>query len=370
MFPDKYSEDSNNIDTVLDNILSNVKQEYDSSSNSNNNISELNDKQKNKIHKKIKRKHKLKFDDTNIDDTNFDDTNTNDDIKKLKTKRNNILSKFDISELNKGWNDKNERIIISIGENAASYKWMHEKNANIHKTIFTITSIILIVLSTILSTESILPDHSDIYAQSIIRKVIIYIITVVSILQNFLKSQEKGEKHLTYANLFGELYHDIQQQMCNYRRNRINATKYLSNCLKHYDNIVLNGPDISQYIINKFKKIFRNAEISLPGIADQIQKIEIITEPIIGNDTNEIRKKSILPFKKNTNNLDKTLEKNNNCTGHLEQIHNAFKIHGDITEMDLKEVNNIELVELRKKFLKEKSNFEYQRYLQHNLEDD
>ena len=47
-----------------------------------------------------------------------------------------VLHKADLMRLNNGWNDKNERIIISVGENAASYKWMHEKCANYHKFIY------------------------------------------------------------------------------------------------------------------------------------------------------------------------------------------------------------------------------------------
>ena len=40
------------------------------------------------------------------------------------------LSKFDILKLNNGWNEKNETYIVRIGENAASFRHMHDKTSN------------------------------------------------------------------------------------------------------------------------------------------------------------------------------------------------------------------------------------------------
>lgn len=270
-----------------------------------------------------------------------------------------IPEKLDLIALNNGWNDKNERIIISIGENAASYKWMHERSASYYKTTHKSLSIVLILFTSGLSAESVLPNDSDSSRYIIItRNVITYIITIISILQNFLKLEQMHEQHMSYAASFSKLYHEIQQQMCMYRRNRRNATKYLSETLKKYDNLVINGPTIIQNVINNFKNTFKNSSISLPDIADRIEKIEIITEPIQVSSI-ELQ---------NKDKGQKRYGRYGICN--LNQIHSAFQIHGDITDKDLEKANTIELQYLRKKFLKEKSNFEFQRYLQHTLEDD
>ena len=289
--------------------------------------------------------------------------NANNKISDI-SENNDVLHNVDLILLNNGWNDKNEQIIISIGENAASYKWMHEKAETYNKTMYKITNIILIILNTLLSAETIIPNDNENTFISILKKVVIYTVTLISVLQNFLKSQEAGEKHSVAAGAFSELYHDIQQQMCMFRRDRTNAKIYVSNCLKTYDSLIVNNPDINDSIIKKFKMTFKNSDIALPDIADKIQKIEIITEPttnIKGMTINTIESKEESKSNLHSNNL--------NCNN-LAQIHNVFQIHGDINDNDINDINGTELKQLKNKFMQQKINYEYQRFLQHSLETD
>lgn len=324
---------------------------------------------------------KFNMDDFVIEKDNSTTTRTGDDV----------LHKADLMRLNNGWNDKNERIIISVGENAASYKWMHEKCANYHKFIHKFISILLIVLSTGLTAETIFPNQSDDFIMEIIRRTIVYVVNVLTVLQTFFRSEEVGEKHLVAAGAYSSLYHDIQQQMCMFRRDRVNATKYVSECLKQYDSLVITSPDISSRILMKFKNTFKNSDIALPEIADKIQKIEIITEdPMhannlnaadVNNAGNELESDgnnlNISSF-----NLQKRIKRKGvplvltnkqssvqNCNN-LAQIHSAFQIHGDISDKDLENIDSIQLRELRNRFLQEKSDYEFQRFLQHSHEDE
>lgn len=271
-----------------------------------------------------------------------------------------VFNKTELMRLNNGWNDKNERLIISLGENAASYKWMHEKCASYNKFVYKLTNIFLIFLSTSLTAETIFPQETTcinnsldtLDTLSIIKKIFVYLVNLLSVLQSFFKSEAAGEKHLNASGSFSNLYHDIQQQMCMFRRDRINATKYVSDCLKQYDTLIINSPDINLHVVRMFKKTFKNTDISLPDIADKIQKIEIITEDV--NDKDDYKNmSSISSSKRNCNNL--------------QEIHNAFQIQGDITD---KELENINYTDLRKKFLKQKSEYEYNRFLQHSQEND
>jgi len=298
-----------------------------------------------------------------------------------------VLHKADLMRLNNGWNDKNETIIISVGENAASYKWMHEKCANHHKFTHKFLSIFLIVLSTGLTAETIFPETDD-FVLSIVKRTIIYVVNVLTVLQTFFRSEEVGEKHLVAAGAYSSLYHEIQQQMCMFRRDRINATKYVSECLKQYDSLVITSPDISSGILKKFKNTFKNSDIALPEIADKIQKIEIITEDQMNiNNINNVNDNN----NNNNNNVDITDVQSNlqkrikrkgvplvltnkqssvqNCNN-LAQIHNAFQIHGDISDRDLENIDSIQLRELRNRFLQQKSDYEFQRFLQHSHEDE
>jgi hypothetical protein len=273
-----------------------------------------------------------------------------------------LLHKAEIMSLNNGWNDKNERIIISVGENAASYKWMHERCSAYHKFVYNFMSVFLIILSTALTAETIFPSDSSILAFDITRKLMVYIVNVISVLLTFFKSEETSERHLAAANAFSNLYHDIQQQMCMFRRDRINATKYVSECLKQYDSLVINSPDITSMILKTFKKTFKNSDISLPDIADKIQKIEIISEESPMHMNIQSNDKPVITLQSQNKSI-------HNCNN-LAQIHNAFQIHGDITDRDLQNINSIELRELRNKFLKNKSDYEYKRFLEHSDEND
>lgn len=299
----------------------------------------------------------------------------NDDISLEKTdsekiinnNSNLILHKTDLILLNNGWNDKNEKLIISIGENAASYKWMHERSSNYYKNLSSVLNILLIILAIFLSAETIIPQSytEDNFGIYVSKQVLTYIITILTILQNFFKYDQLVEKHINASLQFNELYHDIQKQMCMYRRDRNNATTYISDNLKRYDSLVINNPDIVQSVTHKFKKTFKNSNIAVPDIADKIQKIEIITE------TQNVNKNN----KDNTvKNLENTKTESNSsseyCTNNLSNIYNAFQIHGDISDRDLQNVNSNELKDLKYVFNKNKTNYEYQRFLQHSNETD
>lgn len=307
-----------------------------------------------------------------IDNTKYDINDNNDSEQQTTDSTNIILHKTDLILLNNGWNDKNEKLIISIGENAASYKWMHEKSSNFYKIQSSLINIIIIILAVILTTETVLPqsylDNNNVIF--ITKQVLTYIITILSIMQNFLKSEQKSEKHLNASLLFNDLYHDIQKQMCMYRRDRVNATTYVSENLKKYDSLVINNPEIVGYIIKKFKTTFKNSNIALPDIADKIQKIEIITEDPKYNNKNHNRIKNMFTTNNiiDTSTIDKSID--TVTYNNLSKIHNAFQIHGDISDRDLQNVNPIELKELRNKFIQNKSNYEYQRFLEHSKESD
>jgi hypothetical protein len=232
---------------------------------------------------------------------------------------NEIVQKLGTILINNGWNDKNEKIIIYIGENAVSYKWMHEKSAYHYQFLNNTLTIILIIFSSLLTAETIITNESIVV--EIIRRVITYIITVLSVINNFLNYEKLSEKHLASSIQFSVLYHDIQQQMCMYRQDRQNAIKYVSSILKKYDSLVLSCPTIATKILKQFKETFKNSDISLPAIADNIQKIEIISE----NNTELKSDIERQPVNVNLSNLN--------------DIYNVFKVTGDISDNDLKNIN-------------------------------
>ena len=287
----------------------------------------------------------------------IDKQNDKQNDKQINDKQ--INDKIELMNFNNGWNDKNEQLLISIGENAASYKWMHEASSNYYNTVYNITSIALIVLSSLLSIQTLFPNESCAnlfdnntnnvtFVVVIIKQVVLYIVTILSFLQSFLNSQVLSQKHFFASGLFSELYHDIQEQMCMFRKDRMNAKQHVSACLKKYDSLVVNNPDINSYINKKFKKTFGGNGISLPSIIDKVQKIQIVKE--YDNDVYNP------PVRQVHNPIQGILTMANNSN--LAEINNVFQISGDISDIELDYLKS-------KKF-----EHEYNRFLNHSEETD
>lgn len=210
-------------------------------------------------------------------------TGLNEDMK--QTLKQNELSndsvdsvahKLDVIELNNYWNDSNEDLIVSIGENAASYKWMHEKASSYYSLRHQIVSFMMVLLTIALSAESIiLTENTE--TIDIIRSVFTYLVTIVSIFQSFLKYETKAESHKNIALKYSVLYNNIRQVMTMYRKTRPIANDYIQKSIKIYDGLIMESLEIPVKIVSKYKKIV-GVDISQPTIADRIQNINIISE--------------------------------------------------------------------------------------------
>ena len=222
---------------------------------------------------------------------------------------------------NSDWNDTNEKIIISIGENAASFKWMHERCSNKHKLRSSILNITSIILTTVLSVTTFF--NNDCQTQNltydIVQKGTSYSLSVLSLIQNFLKSSELYEQHKTASANFNEIYHNIQRQMAIFRKNRPNANTYIADCIKQYDSCIINSPNIGNDVLKSFKKTFKNANFSIPDTVGNIQKIEIVSE-------NEITNQAEL----NENSIQLNINQSNN---NLYQINRAINSHSEEYEL-------------------------------------
>lgn len=219
-----------------------------------------------------------------------------------------ILSKFDILVINKGWNSKNENFIVSIGENAAAFKYMHDKISHRYIIYDAILKISIAILGVLLSADSFFNTQYIIFKQTIL-----FILAIVGVINNFLDYGKSSIEHKHSSYLFSILYHDIQNVMCMYKKERPNAIKYIQHSIKQYDHLEVTGPDIPKSTLEQFKKSINDTK-STNDIVNKIQKIDIITEPnssfIINNRHN------------------------------LSNIQDAFSIKGDLCEKDNLSLND------------------------------
>jgi hypothetical protein len=253
-----------------------------------------------------------------------------------------IEDKLDAMARNNSWNDNNERIVVSIGENAASYKWMHEKCASTYTFYHKTLNLSLTLLNAGLSAQTLITENPE--AVQLASRVFIYIVTILSVLLNFLKYQDLAAQHMHAAQAYSEMYHEIQQQMCLYRKDRRNAVEYIQEVLKEYDHLAVSGPQIMQSVLSNFKKTFANADISVPHIADRIQRIEIISEPNF---------KSQLPAAVPTAEMTQvaSLPVNKSNLKEIQHLSCSLQIPDDITDDDLRQ--------------RARQNYEMERYRKH-----
>lgn len=300
---------------------------------------------------KLRKRQNSDSDNENENNNNENNENKNEDHSNKSTSTER-LGKLDLLALNNGWNANNEKFIVSIGENAASYKYMHEKVAARYIVYDRIIKIFITILTVIITADYYIAIFQTNQIATVIQAVISTILAIMSLIYNFLNYVELSKDHTNTASLFGVLYHDIRNIMCLYRKDRPNAVRYIQRAIKEYDHLEVNGPNIPDWELSDFQKKFEKANISMPDVTDRIQKIEIIQEP--GNNLN---------VNVNTSNKEsnKTTFKLNN-TNNLTQIQECFKIDGDLSEND-----NLTYSDLlkRKENLNKESDYEMNRFMSH-----
>jgi hypothetical protein len=279
-----------------------------------------------------------------------------------ETKDTHILNKLDILVLNNGWNDKNEKLIVDIGYNCGIYKQLHEQSARYYKKLNKGINLSLLIFSVFLTTDSIINLLKD-DVLIIIQKIIIFMVAVISIMNNFLKYGELSEQHLQSSNSFNLIYNDIRNMMCIYRKDRMNAVKYIQQTIKEYDHLEISSPEIPERFIkvmeNKLKSNEKFKNISMPD--DQLREIEVIIDKNehenIKLNTFNVASQSIppepvksLPNKFKINNMQ-----------NIQEIHECFRIDGDVSENDNLTISDIQYY--KRNGLELQSQYEFNRFM-------
>lgn len=249
--------------------------------------------------------------------------------------------------MNNGWNDNNEKIMMKLGENSAAYKWMHEKSYSIFNTINGVLNMIIVIMGTSLSAESVVRD--DPVANTgleIFKSVGIYTVTILTVILNFLRLEERSSNHRNQSVKFLELYQDIQNKMSMYRRDRPDSQEYITKMLKRYDTYVLTGPDINTFVVNKYKSTFKN------NIIDTIDPIKPVTE--------------VTTFVNNPESppgiTENTLEGITPNVS-LRDINMCVQMHGDITDKNVKDMDNDVIKKLNNYYIDKQSKYQYERFI-------
>jgi hypothetical protein len=322
--------------------------------------------------------------------------NKNQESQEYQESQDHKLNKLDILILNNGWNDKNEQLIVSLGYNAGIYKQLHDKSVIKYTYYNTILNISLLTFSIFLTTDSILNVlRGDIL--NIIQKIITFIVTFISVLTNFLKYEVKAIQHKQSAQSFNLIYNDIRNMMCIYRKDRTNAIRYIQHIVKEYDYLEISSPEISPNLIKQLKQeIDRDDTIKNKNIMpnNTFKEIEVSVDTDKTQNKNKnmysIESKESDESEENGNNFNITefnadkvdvnkydypshLPKNANVDNHkfkinnmqnLEEIHNCFRIDGDLSEKDNITLHDIQ--QYRNNGLNLQTQYEMTRFMHHH----
>lgn len=278
-----------------------------------------------------------------------------------ETDTNHVLNKLEFLALNNGWNDKNEKLIVSIGYNCGIYKQLHEQSSRFYKKLNKIINLSLLVFSVFLTTDSVINLLKD-DILLIVQKVIIFIVAIISIMNNFLKYGELSEQHLQAANTFNLVYNDIRNMMCIYRKDRMNAVKYIQQTLKEYDQLEISSPEIPQRLIKRMETklktddTYKFKDITMP--TNQLREIEVIIDKNENpNNSFELNALNV----KNTTTQDTTNKFKINNMQNLEQIHECFRIDGELSENDNITISDVQ--NFRKNALDLQTQYEFNRFM-------
>lgn len=210
-----------------------------------------------------------------------EDKNDNDDIDDIDNEDNENIE-LNLLMINQGWNEQNERLIVGVGYNAGIYKELHQDAASRFSIYDNILNFSIILLSVFLSTNSILNLTSDSGTSSYIKNIVVFVITILTVSNNFLKYQQLSLEHKQASTEFNQIYNDIRNTMCIYRKDRTNAVKYIQMMMKKYDQLEVKSPRIPNNLLVKMdKKIKEDAKLEKANIKmpnDKLQEIEIVID--------------------------------------------------------------------------------------------
>ena len=108
-----------------------------------------------------------------------------------------LVTKAEILDINNGWNDQNQEAMEDLADQIASRRWKHSWASARYKVYHNVLSISLVLFSSALSAESLVPEDDGSTLLNVTRRLFTYTITVLTFLQSFLKYQQVSNLLIT-----------------------------------------------------------------------------------------------------------------------------------------------------------------------------
>ena len=350
----KYKDEDDNIDHDRNDLYSNINDSYNNRNDSYNN----------------------KNDSYNNRNDDYNNRNSHENINNDEYVKS-ILDKTSLQSLNRGWNNRNEIFIISIMLSCKNYKLMHDMSARNYNNIHKIMKIVLVIFSSFLSVLTAYPGTCSDNILTIVQYCVTYIVTLFSILMNFFSYSQLSEKHKSAAGEFLKIHHEIQQQMCLFKRDRFVAFRYISRIIKEYDSLIMTSPLIIPYILKKCKNEITDSECNIRDIVQEMITIKMdnlqynnllqSNSNTTGTSVSGINTNNSRDLSNDSNMFINNKSRGIDVSGVLMNNQNQLIIDGDINDNEIEKCNSEQIKELRLRFFKENSTYEYLRFLQNEI---
>lgn len=181
------------------------------------------------------------------------------------------------------WSHEVELLLAEWSEKASCYRWLYNRAEKKYRRRYYLFSIPVIVLSTLtgacnVGLSSYVPEDDQQTAQAIVGGVNIFA-GILGTLQTFLGVAEQMEASRSASVSWSKLGRNVSIELAIDPSRRTNCHDFLSVCRAEYDRLIEQSPIISDDIIAQFKSKFKNYDVSVPSIANGLDKVKIFSRP-------------------------------------------------------------------------------------------
>jgi len=160
-----------------------------------------------------------------------------------------------------GWTEAGEDVLASMSERAAAFRWMHHRAMGKYKKLDAKFQLPVIVISSLtggisLSLGSVVPEHNQVMAQTIVGCLNL-LVGIVSSVAQYTKAGALSEGHRSASIAWGRMSRQLQTelQLEPHLRSEDQET-LIRGTVSMYNNLCEQGPVIDAKIVAQFKDEF------------------------------------------------------------------------------------------------------------------
>lgn len=229
---------------------------------------------------------------------------------------NNKEKDYNITE-NKGWNEKNEKLLTYWKEESQIIIWLNTQALNYLKKLNKCLSIPAIMISAISSAtifsnlNNEQKNDTNIDAMLVVIGILLIISTFIQSLKEFLNLEKNIRQYINIIKTNQMLILDIQEQLSQEIQDRVNGKEFVNKMKSRKADLVRNSIEIPLRFYKKMEKAVENGEIINYNetfvlynyLQNQLTNKNIINEDLLNNNQEIGKNGENIKNRENDNNL-------------------------------------------------------------------